>query len=392
MRKSLLVPVLFVFGCAGSTSGSGAPGDVGSDEMPLSSYDSVFKGAPSNDSLPVIDLKADQIAAKSTELIALQSPVRNQAHRGVCTIFSTTALMEHLYIKAGMANPDFSEQYLQWSVKKQLGAFSDSEGSDNQDNVAALAQFGGVEESVWAYNPNQWGPSDDADCNPDGTETQSLPTKCWTQGEPPAAAATATKYKLPSGSYLRTTSIKDHITNDKTAVVLGIDFFYQAWNHGLSTLPISQDDLKMGIVRMPNADDVRESHKQRAGHGILIVGWDDSVEFPAIDKDGKPVKDAQGNPVMQKGFYIFKNSWGTSRFGLNNPNGAGYGYIQYKYVEKYGSAYTTTVPTLDNGGGGGGPTTCDYKCSDYGYSPNECYQGWQCDTAGACLSYTGCTR
>ena len=404
MRKHLLVPVfgsLFVFGCAGSASHG--LDNVAEDDMPLSSYDSVFKGAPSNDSLPVIDLKADQIAAKSTELLASQSPVRNQAHRGVCTIFSTTALMEHLYIKAGMANPDFSEQYLQWSVKKQLGAFADGEGSDNQDNVEALAQFGGVEESVWPYNPNEWGPTDDPDCKPDGSETQTLPTKCWTQGEPPAAAASATKYKLPSGAWLSSKSIKQHITMEHTAVVLGIDFFYQAWNHGLSTLPISQDDLKMGIVRMPNADDVTESHKQRAGHGILIVGWDDSVEFPAIDKAGQPVKDAQGNPVMQKGFYIFKNSWGTSRFGVNNPNGAGYGYIQYKYVEQYGSAYTTTAPALDNGGGGGaggggtggggggggGPTTCDYKCSDYSFTAGQCYQGWQCDAQGQCLSYVG---
>ncbi|MGZ3428984.1 MAG: hypothetical protein ACXVCV_20165, partial [Polyangia bacterium] len=103
MRKHLLVPVLgsiFAFGCAGSAS-HGNVDDVGESDMPLSSYASVFKGAPANESLPVIDLKADQIAAKSTDLIALQSPVRNQAHRGVCTIFSTTALMEHLYIKAG---------------------------------------------------------------------------------------------------------------------------------------------------------------------------------------------------------------------------------------------------------------------------------------------------
>ena len=392
MRKHLLVPVLFVFGCAGSTSGP-AGGNVGEDDMPLSSYDSVFKGAPANDSLPVLDLKADQIAAKSTDLLALQSPVRNQAHRGVCTIFSTTALMEHLYLKAGMANPDFSEQYLQWSVKKQLGAFADSEGSDNQDNVEALAQYGGVEESVWAYNPNEWTEADDADCKVTGDESQTLPTKCWTQGEPPAAASSAKKFKLPSGSWLSTKSIKQHITMDKTAVVLGIDFFYQAWNHGLSTLPISQSDLEMGIVRMPNADDVTESHKQRAGHGILIVGWDDSLEFPAVDKTGAPVKDAQGNPVMQKGFYIFKNSWGTSRFGVNNPNGAGYGYIQYKYVEQYGSAYTTTVPALDNGGPTPTPApACDYKCSDYSFTANQCSQGWQCDAQGQCLSYTGCTN
>ncbi|HXU73033.1 MAG TPA: C1 family peptidase [Polyangia bacterium] len=389
MRTQLVITVLgsfLVLGCAGSASSDGAGGvDVGEEDMPLSSYDSVFKGAPSNDSLPDVDLKADEVATKSTELIALQSPVRNQARRGVCTIFSTTALMEHLYIKAGMANPDFSEQYLQWSVKKQLGSFPDGEGSDNQDNVEALAQFGGVEETVWPYNGNEWGPSDDADCKPDGTETQTLPTKCWTQGDPPAAATTAKKYKLPSGSWLRTTSIKSHIMNDKTAVVLGLDFFYQAWNHGLSTLKINEDDLKMGVVRMPNQEDIDASHLQRAGHGILIVGWDDSLQFPAIDKDGNVVKDAQGNPVMQKGFYIFKNSWGTSRFGVNNPYGAGYGFIQYKYVEQYGSAYTTTVPSLNDDA-----PSCQYKCSDYDYSANECNQGWHCDAAGACLNYDGC--
>ncbi|HSN34132.1 MAG TPA: hypothetical protein VLU41_15690, partial [Ideonella sp.] len=81
MRRHVLVPVLgslFVFGCAGSTSGGAAAATVGEGDMPLSSYDSVFKGAPPNDSLPVIDLKADQIAPRSTELVALQSPVRDQ--------------------------------------------------------------------------------------------------------------------------------------------------------------------------------------------------------------------------------------------------------------------------------------------------------------------------
>ena len=119
MRKQLWLPVLgsaLLLGCAGSAS-RGV--DVGEEDMPLSSYDSVFKGAPANESLPVIDLKADQIVAKSTDLLASQSPVQaTRTRRGVCTIFTTTALMEHLYIKAGhAANPSFSEQYLQWAVK-----------------------------------------------------------------------------------------------------------------------------------------------------------------------------------------------------------------------------------------------------------------------------------
>ena len=348
MSKHILVPLLgsaFLFGCTHPAQHASLD-DVGENDMPLSSHDSIFSGAPANDSLPVMDLKADELATKSTELLQSQSPVRNQMRRGVCTIFSTTALMEHLYTKAGMANPDFSEQYLQWSTKKQLGAFPDSEGSDNSANVSALAQFGGVAEAVWPYNGAEWTAVDDSDCKVSGDESQRLPTKCWTQGDPPAAAATATKYKLPEGSWLSTYSIKQHITMNHTAVVIGIDFFYQAWNHGQSTLPISQDDLHKGIVRYPNNTDVRESHKHSAGHGVLIVGWDDELAVPEVDAAGNPVKDDAGNPVMQKGFFIFKNSWGTGRFGIDNPYGAGYGLIQYQYVERYASAYTTTMPSL----------------------------------------------
>jgi hypothetical protein len=57
---------------------------------------------------------------------------------------------------------------------------------------------------------------------------------------------------------------------------------------------------------------------------------------------------------MEKGFYIFKNSWGTTRFGVTNPYGAGYGLIAQRYVDEYASAYVTGVPTLSTGGGGGG--------------------------------------
>jgi C1A family cysteine protease len=386
MRKQLLVPVFastLLFGCAGQAQLD----NVAEEDAPLSSYDSVFKGAPANDSLPVIDFKADAIAAKNTELLQWQSPVRNQARRGVCTIFSTIGLMEHLYLKAGLAMPDFSEQYLQWSVKKQYGSFANSEGSNNSDNVNAITKYGIPEESLWAYNPNPWTATDDPECASTGAEGESLPTKCWTQGEPPAAALAAKQYKLPQGSYLSTRSIKSHMSKNHTAVVVGIDFFYQAWNHRLSTLTVSDADFRQGIVRNPNAKDVTESHKERAGHGILLVGWDDNLSFPSLDDKGQPVKDAAGNVVMQKGFYIFKNSWGTTRFGVDNAYGPGYGYIQYKYIDTYASAYVDTVPSLSTPN----PTpACDYKCADYGYSANECYNGWQCDASGSCITYTNC--
>jgi C1A family cysteine protease len=388
MRHLWLAASLSLVACA-------APAQPDAPFAPgLARYEHVFHGSPANGSLPDIGKADATYPAKSTELLATQSPVKNQDQRGVCTIFTTTALMEHLYIKAGMANPSFSEQYLQWSVKTELGVFPNGEGSNVSDNVEAIHEFGIVDEASDPYNPIPWGVADDPACKVDGTEGQVLPTKCWTQGDPSAAARAAKKFTLPAGKFINTTDIKAHITAEHTAVGLGIDFFYQAWNHGASTLPINRADLRAGVVRYPNPTDVTESHKERAGHGILIVGWDDDQQFQAIDAAGKPVVDASGKPVMQKGFYIFKNSWGTDIFGVDHPSGAGYGWISEQYVTEYATAYVTSVPALDSQPQPPAPppppSACQYNCADYGYTAGVCSQGWTCDAQGACLTQGGC--
>jgi C1A family cysteine protease len=364
---------------------SQAPNEA-DDSPPLSSYEHVFRGAPANGSLPDIGKADATYPAKSTDLLQYQSPVKDQQRRGVCTIFTTTGLMEHLYIKAGASNPSFSEQYLQWAVKSQAGVDPNSEGSNISDNVTAIHQFGIVTETDDPYRGTEWTAADDPQCSPDGTETQQLPMKCWTQGDPSATAMAAKKWFLPAGHFINSTDIKSHITSEHTAVGVGIDFFYQAWGHRLSKLPIDHQWMHQGIVRYPNADDITSSHTQRAGHGILIIGWDDTMEVQSVDKDGNLVVDASGKPVMQKGFYLFKNSWGTTVFGDQNPTGAGYGWIAEQYIQDFGTAYV--VSTLPDPNGGTPPTqaSCQYKCSDFGFSANECSDGWQCDADGACMS------
>ncbi len=313
-------------------------------DAPLTDVDALVAGAPSNDELPS-EGKADAVyPAKFTDLIAQQSPVKSQASRGVCSIFSTVALMEHLYIAAGDRNPDFSEQYLQWSVKNEVGAFPNTSGSSADSNVEAISEYGIVKEADWPYETREWNTSNDPACN--GGE--NLPTRCYTNGEPPASAKEATKYKLPAGRWVnsRTDSIKGHMTNKKTAVVIGGTFFYQAWNHRASSLPTNQAYWREGYVLSPNAEDRTKSLEKRAGHSILLVGWDDTLEVQKVDKDGNEVVDDQGRPVMEKGFFIFKNSWGTGSFGVNNPHGDGYGFISYRYVADHMSAVVSGLPEL----------------------------------------------
>lgn len=338
MRKApWFALALAVTACTGEPPGS--PWD---DDFAVSGHDPLFDGAPQNGTLPD-ENKADAVyPARYTDLLADQSPVKSQGRRGVCSIFATTALMENLYIKAGVRDADFSEQYMQWSAKEEVGDFRNTEGSNASSNLEAASDFGIVEERFWPYQASPWGAADDAAC----TGGENLPTRCYTNGAPPAAAVAAVKHKLPRGRYLNTNSIKAHLTSKKAGVVVGMTFFYQSWNHRRSVLPVNSDYWREGIVLYPNAKDKEESLKARAGHAILIVGWDDDKEVPVVDEKGEVVKDADGNVVTEKGFWIFKNSWGTGSFGVANPHGDGYGYLSMRYVREYGSAYVSDVPTI----------------------------------------------
>ena len=344
MQKLLRAPFLGAALAASFLTGC-APDDGAGDEVTnqtgdawLSDRDSLYDGWPTNEKLPS-EGKADAVYPKKfTDIVAFQSPVRNQARRGVCSIFSAVGLMEHLYVKEGtISAPDFSEEFLQWSVKVEVGAFRDSEGSSSYYNLRSLNQFGIVTEGDWPYLGRQWTTADDAACT---GETQ--PTRCWTHGDPPASALAAQRWHLPAGRWVSSQrdSIKAHMVEHKEGVVVGGTFFYQAWNHRLSELPTNDAYWREGFVTYPNADDKTKSNAKPAGHSFVLVGWDDDLEVQKRDKDGNLL------PETEKGFWLFKNSWGTDSFGIDNEHGAGYGWISMQYVEEFLTAYVSSMPEV----------------------------------------------
>ncbi len=313
-------------------------------EATVSELAPIFDGVPNNDEIPA-DGKFDAVYPKHFDLAATQSPVRNQGGRGVCSIFSTVALMEHLYLKEGtIPNPDFSEQFLQWSVKFEVGAFRDTDGSNASQNLTAINRYGVVQESIWPYQSTAWNVSNHAECTGD-----KRPTFCYTNGEPTPTILDAQRFKLPPGRFVnsRARSIKAFMTENQVAVIAGMTFFYQSWNHRGSPLPINSNYLSEGYILYPNAKDKETSAAKPAGHSILIVGWDDDLEVPIVDEAGKPVLDNDGKVVTEKGFFLIKNSWGTSGFGIRNKFGAGYGWLSMRYVEEYATVYSSGVPKLD---------------------------------------------
>jgi hypothetical protein len=316
-------------------------GDTDDFLPPLANADELLEGAPKADELDRLHPKADGTLPAQFDLVEYQTPVRNQGRRGTCSIFSTVALMEHLYIVEGtITNPNFSEQYLQWSTKFQLGRFTHTAGSTAQANLEAINRFGIPEDHYWRYETNQWDTTIDPAC-----EGDRMPTRCYTNGEPPEEAVAAQKFFLPRSSWLHPQDVKAHMFFNGQAVEAAMDVYYQAWGHGLSNLTLNQDYRARGVVFTPNQDDIRDSLENRAGHSVILVGWDDDLELPRMDASGEPLVDASGNVVMDRGFYIMKNSWGTGPWGADNEYGAGYGLISQDYIHQHASIRTADLPT-----------------------------------------------
>ncbi|MGE0784695.1 MAG: proprotein convertase P-domain-containing protein [Sandaracinaceae bacterium] len=345
LRARTLLPAL-VLGLAGAGCADGEPS--ADDDFPLSDVDALYQDAPADRGLSLEgdDNKGDEALPASYFINELATPVRNQGSRGTCTIFATVGLMEALYVREGsLAMPDFSEQFLQWSAKVEVGSFQNTSGSNPQYNLQAINRFGIVEEAAWPYDTFEWGAANDPECTGD-----ERPVRCYTNGDPPEMAMSAQRYTLPAGRWInpRADSLKGHLVQTGLPIVVSGSFFYQAWNHGRSPLPISAENSRRGYVLFPTEEDIAYSTmpENRAGHGFVLFGYDDALEVQRRDGNGEPMVDADGQPVMERGFFLFKNSWGTGRFGVENPRGAGFGWISYRYVEEYLTAYTAGLPDV----------------------------------------------
>lgn len=336
-RFFLILVLAGVFSACGNGSD---PAPAGDDNFGLDDS-SAYAGNHQASEDAEIEIKADQTLPAQFDLVATQTPVRNQASRGVCSIFGTVALMEHLYITEGtITEPDFSEQFLQWSSKVEGGSFPNSGGSNARSNLSAVNRFGVVTEGEWPYEPSPWGTAIDAACTGD-----NRPTRCYTNGAPPESALEARRYRLPRGRWVNNNaeSIKSHMFNTNTAIQIGGDFFYQAWGHGRTNLGRYAPYRDAGYILMPNEADIADTAMNPAGHSYIAVGWDDELEVQEVDENGELAFDENGDPIMQRGFFLIKNSWGTD-WATQNPFGAGYGWIAYEYVDRYLSAYASGLP------------------------------------------------
>lgn len=308
-------------------------------------------------------------------VIDLMTPVRSQMSRGTCSIFSATALVEGLMNIKGTGNSetDLSEEFLQYNVN----AGSTSDGSYATKNFRAVTYNGMASETTLPYIGDDWTKWQDETANKRcgyltgttkdsclivhhdpghryRTDAQLLDvTKPWYDPEFVAARQEGQQFKVEnliaatySGIY-STAQVK-MLLDRGIPVILESDFYYGAWNHRTAdSLNIGRnlDHWNKGIVGypFPGSMDRQQSPTKRAGHSILLVGYDDDVVI------NFPVKMADGSTktFKLKGVYYFKNSWGTSSFGvdaeIDGVSRPGYGTITQQYAHDFASFYQLSL-------------------------------------------------
>lgn len=331
-------------------------------------------------------------SSPTEKLIKYQTEVKSQAHRGTCSIFSATALLESMLIlrKAQPVTINLSEEWMQYAISK--GKIDD--GSNTVSNFAAIVKYGIPYETTFPYIGATW-----TDLNSDprakercGHLTGNLQKSCLTghwdtswidlkDSELKAKSdelfqareeAQDLQKKLLSGlstaRWIPNTAQVKQLLNQGVPLNMSTDFYYGAWNHGAGNglgIDLDLSAWARGEVGYPepNSVDYEKSQTKPAGHSILIVGYDDNVviertmniKTPRLDARGNPVKDASGKAVFDikpkkfsyKGVYYFKNSWGVGNFGTQTKIGSGtypgYGMITQKYAEEYGSFYQISI-------------------------------------------------
>jgi len=307
------------------------------------------------------------------DLISRQTPVKSQASRGTCSIFSAVAMVESLLImgKDVPATIDYSEEYLQYTISPgKTGS-----GSSSYSNIPAMGKFGLPVETEFPYIGEEWTSVDYSQASKlkCGKITASYQPSCLvghrdvrlinlpdselSNAQSPnydlqllyaRKSATGMQksllFNVSKSVFVNSVSTVLQLLNDGIPVLLDIDFYYGAWNHRTAEnygIPRNMTQWYQGIVTYPEpgSKDRIAYQEEPAGHSVLIVGYDSDQ----IVTNSELMADGTTKDCSYTGVFFFKNSWGTNSFGdefnYAGNNYPGYGMITMKYTNEFGQYF-----------------------------------------------------
>lgn len=313
---------------------------IPADEAPLDPAPSrVLPVVESMPRLAPFDFEAPLWKSDLQALVSRQTRVKNQGKRGTCNIFATTGIVESIYKIARGETLDLNENYLEFQVQTRMKQQATA-GSEVYHTIPAIQYFGAITQGAWPYEEYDWTLADVPPMERDRARQICAGTwgnqysACLLTHKNPASdefSQYALRFRTDFRSDLlwyRPLQSQDEIRRilgENRPVLLTLQFFYGAWNHRkmpeLGIGPRDMDKWDRGVVGVPTQRDIALSAQAPAGHSIVIVGYDESRRV-----------------------YFFKNSWGTSGFGVTSNllgpgTTIGYGTIPYDYAHRYATFY-----------------------------------------------------
>jgi C1A family cysteine protease len=338
LHKSALLPVLLLAllsACALNTESTEEDAELDAMRLsfapPLAPLGTLNAHASPNEEIERIDRKEDDALPVRFDLLATQSPVRDQGSRGTCVAHAIVALAEHFERKLYRnAHADFSEQYLYWLTHSRQDGYGPLatdrviEGSDAYKELLQIREMGVPDEAVWPYEFYSRSTPQYPECAVDSAGHKEA--ACWTNGSPPSTAYGATMHRLGEGRQLarNTEELRAYIAARGDPVAIAFDV----------SMPIinAATNFEHGYITLPSdADSVFPS----GSHEVLVVGWDDNMRVQRVNASGLPEFGNDGSPVYDTGFFLFKNQWGTFGWGRRNSARPGYGWMSYRYFLRF---------------------------------------------------------
>lgn len=192
--------------------------------------------------------------------------VKNQGEKGACSAFALVSILEYILKKNSKSEPDLSEEFVYYNVRKNKGTVGEDSGSSLMEVLKSLSEDGVCHEKLCKY------------------EEQDL------DNEPSAEAyEDAKKLRVVKALDVDAKDIRSAIS-EGYPVAISLNIFD-------SFTPVE------GFVPMPTADDITG---EMGSHAMVIVGYDNDTRF-----------------------YRVRNSWGRS-FGDKGYCYIPYSYIENK--------------------------------------------------------------
>jgi hypothetical protein len=223
--------------------------------------------------------------------------VKNQGHRGTCTFFASTALLEAaIKIDKGI-DVNLSEEYSIYSTKYQ-GHYDNVEASHISVNLQAAKKGGILLEKDFSYRPSWF----EAERPCAGvTDNENTPMHCFVHTPPKSALEKTIPGDSIKTGFIRknTNEIIKYLATNERPLSISLPVNYRGWNDNGSVT--YTEEMRQECL---------EASSQCGAHSVILTGYN-----------------------LDEHVFYFKNSWGND-WGI-----AGFGKLSFEMVDRYVDGY-----------------------------------------------------